>query len=86
VNGSPPGNRSGTYPVCGRPVILPADGRDTPATTRSSVDLPEPFRPATRTSRPAGRSADTPRTTQGSRTPYRLPTASSRIQHLHALA
>jgi hypothetical protein len=77
--GSPPGNRSGTYPVCGRPVTRPDDGRDTPATTRSSVDFPEPFRPSTRISRPASTSAETPRTTQGCRGPYRLPTASSRV-------
>ena len=68
-NGSPPGNRSGTYPLCGRPVTWPADGRDTPATTRSRVDLPDPFGPVTRISRPAGRSAETSRTTQGCRTP-----------------
>ena len=68
-NGSPPGNRSGTYPQCGRPVTLPADGRDTPATTRSRVDFPEPFRPVTRTSRPAGSLAEKPRTTQGWRIP-----------------
>ena len=78
-NGSPPGNRSGTYPVCGRPLTRPRDAVVTPATTRSRVDFPDPFGPSTRISRPAATSRDTSRTTHGCRTPYRFPTASSRI-------
>ena len=43
------------------------------------MDFPDPFRPSTRISRPAATSADTSRTTQGCLSPYRFPTASSRI-------
>ena len=63
----------------GRPVTRPADGSDTPAATRSSVDFPLPFRPSSRISRPGGTSRLTSRTIQGCRSPYRLPTDSSRI-------
>src|SRR3984957_18469304 len=79
-NGSPPGNRPGTYPGCGRPLTRPRDAVVTPATTRSRVDFPDPFGPSTRISRPPGTSTDTSLTTHGCRTPYRLPTASSRIR------
>jgi hypothetical protein len=49
-NASPPGNRSGTYPVDGRPDTRPAEGTVIPAMTRSSVDLPLPFLPSSRIS------------------------------------
>ncbi len=65
--------------LAGRPVTRPSDAAVTRATTRSRVDFPDPLRPSTLISRPAGTSADMPRTTQGCRTPYRLPTVSSRI-------
>jgi hypothetical protein len=49
VSGSAGGKRSGTYAVArGWPVIRPALGASIPASSRSSVDLPQPLAPAIR--------------------------------------
>ncbi len=84
-NGRPPGNRSGTYAGVRPPGDLPRRRQRHAGDDPQQGGLPRPVAAGRRGSAVprAGRRV-TPRTTQGWRIPYLLPTASSRMTNLHA--